>query len=65
MKGESMKKIKQFIKESYLEFKKVRWPSRQELASLTVAVIATTLLLAFFIGIVDWVFSKIVSAVLP
>ncbi len=60
-----MKKIKQFIYESWLEFKKVRWPSRSELIELTVAVITGTLILAFYVGLVDWIFGFVIGKILP
>ncbi len=60
-----MKKIKQFIYESWLEFKKVRWPSRNELIELTVAVITGTLILAFYVGLVDWIFGYVIGKILP
>jgi len=60
-----VKKIKQFIYESWLEFKKVRWPSRNELIELTVAVITGTLILAFYVGLVDWIFGYVVGKILP
>lgn len=60
-----MKKIKQFIYESWLEFKKVRWPSRNELIELTVAVITGTLILAFYVGLVDWIFGFVIGKILP
>jgi len=60
-----VKKIKQFIYESWLEFKKVRWPSRNELIELTVAVITGTLILAFYVGLVDWIFGFVIGKILP
>ncbi len=60
-----MKKIKQFIKESWIEFKKVKWPSRSELWGLTIAVITASIILSIFIGIVDTIFYKLVHLILP
>ena len=60
-----MKKLKQFIKEAYVELKKVRWPSRSELWGLTVAVITASFLLAIFVGFVDLIFNNLIGMILP
>lgn len=49
-------KLKTFLKESYLELKKVRWPSRDELTGLTIAVVVSSLMLLVFIGAIDRLF---------
>ena len=60
-----MKKLKQFVKESWIEFKKVRWPSRSELWGLTIAVITASIILSIFVGVVDAVFYRVVHIILP
>jgi len=60
-----MKKIKQFIKDSWGEFKKVRWPSRSELWGLTLAVITASIILSLFVGVVDAIFYRLVHLMLP
>lgn len=60
-----MKKIIQFVKESWVEFKKVKWPTKQELWGLTVAVITATIILAAYVGVVDWIFRNLIYIVLP
>ncbi|MCD6419065.1 preprotein translocase subunit SecE [bacterium] len=60
-----MKKIKQFMKESWLEFKKVRWPSKSELWGLTLAVITASILLSIFVGFIDSIFYRLVHIMLP
>jgi len=60
-----MKKLIQFVKESYTEFKKVRWPSKPELWSLTIAVITASVILSIYIGLIDGIFFKLVHLVLP
>jgi len=57
-------KIKTFLKESYQEFKKVRWPSREELISLTVAIVICSILLLIFIGGIDQLFYQAIKWVL-
>ena len=46
-----------FFKEAKQELDKVAWPSREELVGSTVVVIVTTLILAAFIGSVDFILS--------
>lgn len=43
-----------FFKESRIELKKVRWPTRQETVRYTIAVIAASAALAVFLGVIDY-----------
>lgn len=58
------KKLIDFIKESRAELKKVTWPNRKQLISSTVVVIIMVALVAVFLGVVDLVFSRIVTMIL-
>ena len=49
-----MKKIVQFIKESYGELRKVIWPSREDAISSVKVVIISTVIVAVILGLVDW-----------
>ena len=51
----------QFLKESKTELKKVKWPTRKELLATTAVVIVLTLLVAFFLGMVDFGLIKIIK----
>lgn len=57
-------KIVNFIKESRAELRKVTWPNRKQLISSTIVVIITVALVAVFLGIVDLIFSRIVTIIL-
>ncbi|MDR0486722.1 MAG: preprotein translocase subunit SecE [Treponema sp.] len=48
-----MKKLVQFIKESYAELKKVIWPSRDDVVSSVKVVIISTIIVAAALGLVD------------
>jgi preprotein translocase subunit SecE len=48
-----MKKIVQFIKESYAELRKVIWPSREDVISSVKVVIISTLIVAAALGLID------------
>jgi preprotein translocase subunit SecE len=53
--------IKKFLTQTKIELKKVSWPNKNELVGSTVVVIITVLFLSAYIGIVDFVVSKLVS----
>ena len=48
-----MKKIIQFIKESYAELRKVIWPGRDDVISSVKVVIISTVIIAAVLGLVD------------
>jgi preprotein translocase subunit SecE len=48
-----MRKIVQFIKESYAELRKVVWPSKEDVVSSVKVVIISTILFAAVLGLVD------------
>lgn len=50
-----------FLKEVNAELKKVTWPDRQELISSTIIVIVAVLIISVYIGVVDIIFSKMIS----
>lgn len=52
-----MQKILTFIAEAKAELLKVNWPSRKDLINYTVAVVAVSLLVALFLGALDYLFS--------
>ena len=57
-------RIREFAQEVLAEFRKVTWPSRQELVNSTVVVIVVTVVLAFFLGGVDVALARIVERIL-
>ena len=58
------KRAREFTHEVLAEFRKVTWPSRQDLINSTVVVIALTLGIAFFLGGVDIALARIVERIL-
>ena len=56
-------RIKTFVREVLAEFRKVTWPTRQELVNSTTIVIVVTVVLAFFLGGVDIGLSWIVEGI--
>jgi len=51
-----------FLREAKAELKKVKWPTRKELLASTAMVIILTLIVAFFLGVVDMGLIKIIRA---
>ncbi|PIU51343.1 preprotein translocase subunit SecE [Candidatus Desantisbacteria bacterium CG07_land_8_20_14_0_80_39_15] len=57
-------RFRQFLGEVNIEARKVVWPNRKELIASTTVVIVTALLVAIFIGLLDFVFSKLISLII-
>jgi preprotein translocase subunit SecE len=57
-------RLREFVQEVLAEFRKVTWPSRQELLNSTTIVIVVTVVLAFFLGAVDIGLSRVVERIL-
>jgi len=58
---QAVARMRAFVQEVLAEFRKVTWPSRQELINSTVVVIVVTVVLAFFLGAVDIVLARVVE----
>ena len=56
-------KAGQFLRESKNELKKVKWPTRKELLASTAVVIVLTLIVALFLGLVDFGLIKIIKTI--
>lgn len=59
-----MNKIIQFLKEAKVELKKVNWPTRKELVDSTKVVLISSILLIVFIGLIDYILSKLIHVLL-
>jgi preprotein translocase subunit SecE len=53
----------QFLRESRVELKKVKWPTRKELLASTAMVIFLVLVAAIFLGVIDFGLIKIIKGV--
>jgi len=53
-----------FLKESRVELKKVRWPTREETIRYTMSVILISAALAVFLGGLDYLFQLILNTFL-
>jgi len=54
----------QFLRESRTELKKVKWPNRKELLASTAVVILLVLIVALFLGIVDFGLIKAIKNII-
>ncbi len=62
MKSKKMfAKIGSFLKEAMSELKRVIWPNREELKNSTATVISTIIIVSIFIGLVDLIFTNILT----
>lgn len=56
-----LKKITQFFREAKSELLLVNWPTKKQNLNYTALVIAISLVMAFFLGGLDWVFGYILK----
>jgi preprotein translocase subunit SecE len=61
--GDNMRKIVQFIKESYAELRKVIWPGRDDVISSVKVVIISVIIIAAVLGLMDVVLMLGVQAI--
>jgi len=64
MKINFLKKLIPFLKEVRLEIKKINWPSRKETIRYTLIVLGVTLVVAAFLGGLDYIFSSILNNII-
>ncbi len=62
--GDAFQRIREFMRDVMLEFRRVTWPSRSELVNSTSVVIVVTVVLALFLGFVDIGLTKVVERIL-
>ena len=53
-----MSKITEYLKETKTELKHVIWPKRSQTFFYTLIVIVLSVVVAYFLGIFDFIFSK-------
>ncbi len=57
-------RIKNFLREVKLELKKVVFPNKEELIGSTWVVIVSTIIVAIFLGFVDFVLTRFVKFII-
>jgi len=58
-------KLTTYIREAVEEMKKVVWPTKKQTINYSIVVIALSIGMAVFFGVLDFGFSKGLSAILP
>lgn len=53
--------IKLYFQESWTELRRVNWPTRQETLQMTIIVIGFSLLVAAFLGLLDFLFQILIG----
>jgi len=61
---EWVEKAIRFFREVRAELGKVSWPSRKEVVGSTAVVLISVFIVSFFLGLVDVVLQKVMSAIL-
>ena len=58
-----MKRLRQFLKESWSELKKVSWPNRMQVRNLTVLVFVISFVVGLYITVADSFFDIVIRFV--
>ncbi len=58
-----MNKVVKFLKEVQTELKKVVWPTREQTIRLTAIVVGVSLVVGLYIGVLDYVLTKLVGVI--
>ncbi|MDO8486577.1 MAG: preprotein translocase subunit SecE [Candidatus Staskawiczbacteria bacterium] len=56
-----IEKVKHFLKEVYVELKRVSWLSRKDATRYTIIVLAITIIVAAFLGGLDYFFTELIK----
>lgn len=59
-----MNKLSTYVKESVEEMKKVTWPTKKETYHYTLLIIGISLIMAIFLGALDYGFQEGIKAIL-
>jgi preprotein translocase subunit SecE len=59
-----IERVREFVREVIAEFRKVTWPSRQELINSTAVVVVLTAVISVFLGVVDVSLTRLVEWIL-
>ena len=58
-----MKKVIDFLKESYGELKKVNWPSRDDVVSQTVIVVVSLIVVSIALAVIDYLSFNLIEKI--
>jgi preprotein translocase subunit SecE len=52
-----------YFRETFVELRKVNWPTRQEATQLTIIVLIVVGLMSALLGFLDFVFAQLIAAI--
>jgi preprotein translocase subunit SecE len=55
------REVKKFLRESRAEMRKVFWPTKKDVGYSTLVVIGLTVVVGFYIGLVDAILTRVLS----
>ena len=53
-----------YFNETRAELRKVTWPTREEATNLTIIIVMVTIVVAIFLGLLDFLFQEVVSGII-
>lgn len=53
-----------YLREVVQEIKKISWPTREQTQNMTLLVIAASVIVALYIGLLDYVFQRLIATML-
>ncbi len=56
--------VREYLRETIGELRKVHWPTRTEARNLTLVVMAVTFAMAAFLGLFDFLFERLILGIL-
>ncbi len=56
--------VRDYLRETLGELRKVHWPTRTEARNLTMVVLAVTFAMAAFLGLFDFLFGRLIEEIL-
>ncbi|MBP7768733.1 preprotein translocase subunit SecE [Candidatus Woesebacteria bacterium] len=54
----------QYVRETVSEIRKVSWPTQQQTIEMTVLVLAVSVIVGTYIGVLDYVFQSLLSFII-
>ena len=56
--------VVKYLKETRAELRKVTWPTRDEAKNLTLIIVAVTVVMAVFLGVLDYLFQIVAAGII-
>ncbi|MDI7276564.1 MAG: preprotein translocase subunit SecE, partial [Anaerolineae bacterium] len=56
-------RVVRYFRETRAELRKVVWPSRKEATRLSLIVVSVTVGMSVFLGVIDWLFSRLIGLI--